>query len=137
MHLTNITFIFFRYLSCASPHYSEVEGQAVMHLTNITFIFFRYLSCTSPHYIQIEDTGAAEGSGAGDAGEPGPSGAGNAAAHESGPDSATDPARTDLSRFSFIRTRQSLAEIINAGKEPDVEMDGRKERRRRAAKAAT
>jgi hypothetical protein len=68
------------------------------------------------------------GCGAGDAGEPGPSSAGTAAAHESGPDSTPDTARPDLSRFSFVRTRQSLAEIINAGKEPDVEMDEKEEK---------
>lgn len=70
-------------------------------------------------------TGAAEG---GDAGEPGPSSAGTAAAQDSGPGSAPDLAKPDLSRFSFVGTRQSLAEIINAGKEPDVEMEEKEEK---------
>jgi hypothetical protein len=29
----HITFIFFRYLSCTSPHYIQLEVQTVMHLT--------------------------------------------------------------------------------------------------------
>ncbi len=69
-----------------------------------------------------DDTGAAEKESGGDAGKPGPSSTGTAAAHDGGPDPTPDPARPDLSRFSFVRTRQSLAEIINAGREPDVEM---------------
>jgi len=67
-------------------------------------------------------TGAAEMEGDGEAGKPGPGGTGTAAAVEGGPDPIPDPEKPDLNRFSFVRTRQSLAEIINAGKEPDVEM---------------
>jgi hypothetical protein len=69
-----------------------------------------------------DDTGAAEKEGEGDAGKPGPSSGGNAAARDGGPDPTPDPERPDLSRFSFVRTRQSFAEIINDGKEPDAEM---------------
>jgi hypothetical protein len=60
--------------------------------------------------------------GDGEAGKPGPGGTGTAAAVEGRPDPIPDPEKPDLTRFSFVRTRQSLAEIINAGKEPDVEM---------------
>ncbi len=73
-------------------------------------------------YGERDDTGAAEMEGGGEAGKPGPSGTGTAAAVDGGPDPIPDPEKPDLNRFSFVRTRQSLAEIINAGKEPDVEM---------------
>jgi hypothetical protein len=61
-----------------------------------------------------DNTGAAE---AADTGAAGPSGG-----------TVADTAKPDISRFSFVRTRQSLAEIINAGKEPDVEMDEKGEK---------
>jgi hypothetical protein len=60
--------------------------------------------------------------GGGEAGKPDPGSTGTVAAEDGGPDPIPDPAKPDLNRFSFVRTRQSLAEIINAGKEPDVEM---------------
>jgi hypothetical protein len=69
-----------------------------------------------------DDTGAAEVEGGGEAGKPGPGSTGTVAVEDGGPDPIPDPAKPDLNRFSFVRTRQSLAEIINAGKEPDVEM---------------
>ncbi len=76
-----------------------------------------------------DDTGAAEKEGGSDEGKPGPSSAGCAAARDGGSDHSPGPEKPDLSRFSFVRTRQSLAEIINAGKEPDAEMAEKEENR--------
>ncbi len=60
-----------------------------------------------------DTTGAARENTGGGGGEPGHSGEA-ATAKPSG-------AEPDINRFSFVRTRQSLAEIINSGKQPEME----------------